>query len=376
MIAPSRRTENKGQVQDRLTLAQYMRSAPPERPFTSRMRLRILAFLIAFAGCSCTKRAFTPQEDTCADRVTEAYELRLSADYDQAKQALDLALEEEPENAGAWFELARLEFYLAGRTQEMAAAQEAISRAVEFEPTSSLYSQWAARIAMYRGILMAHEQDSSAMAEQFAIAIKSANDAVAIDPDDHVARRLLVSLYGNNPPDFGGDVLFAEEQVEALEDRSPIHGAAARCEFSYKGKPDQKLAVWEKFARKYDTDSRFHENIAKEFAITGNVTKATEHANRAIELNPESGHVLMELSRMFALNRQVDDAERFANRYIDYEPAGPRALRAWTYFAISKFQRTRGNIEASAASAEKAEELDSQSWPTMTPPPRELFDAP
>ena len=355
---------------------QYMRSRFAEKTVHCWMRFKLPALLVLLATCSCTERAPTSEAEATQDRVSEAFELRIRADYDLAEQTLESELKERPASGKAWFELARLEFYLAGRTQDMTSAQEAIGKAVEFNPKSGVYHQWAARIAMYRGILMAHEQDMPAMAEQFGIAIQSAKEAVAIDPENHAARRLLVSLYGNNPPDLGGDVLLAEEQVEALEENSPIDGAAGRCEFSYKGKPDQKLEVWTKIAEEYNSDSRFHENLAKEYAQSGDTAKATEHADRAIELNPSSAHVLMELARIFALNRAANDAEQFANRYLNYEPAGPVSLRAWTWSALGKIQQMKGDTEAGATSGQKAAELDSQFWSTMTPPPRELFEAP
>lgn len=336
---------------------------------------KIPCLLIVFACVVFSRAEPAPEIDEGNDRLDKAYALRINADHGQAKKMLELELNDRPDNASAWFELARLEFYLAGRTQDMAAAQRAITRAVEIEPQAARYRRWSARTAMYRGILMAHKQDTEALAEQFGIAIQAARKAIEIDPDDVVSRRLLVSLYGNNPPELGGDLLLAQEQVEALEEKSPIDGAAARCEFSYKGKPDQRLAVWAKLAEEHDSDPQFHQNLAKEFARADHIEQATKHAERAIRLDPSAGYIFIDLARILAMNRKLSDAERFANRYLDYEPAGPNSLRAWTWFALGQIQRMKGDDQAAAVSLKKAAELDPQFWTTMTPPPRELFEA-
>jgi tetratricopeptide (TPR) repeat protein len=318
----------------------------------------------------------TPAESSDTDAPSRAFELRANAKYAEAEQLLDQELAERPENARAWFELARLRFHMSGVTRDMDPASEAIGKSVELAPDSALYQCWAARIAVYNGILKAHANDPEAVAEQFKKAAAAAEKAVTLNPDDHAARIILVSLYGNNPPDLQGDKELAGRHLKILEKRSPIDGVAARCEFSYPDNTEERLTLWKKLTGKFDTDPRLHRNLAQEFARSGNLEKADEHARRALALDPDNGQILMDLSRTFALSQNSEAAERFGRRYLAHKPQGPRAHRAWTTFVLAKLRKMSGDDESAEKLLAQAKALDSHLWFTMTPPPPELFDEP
>ncbi|MCP4783472.1 MAG: hypothetical protein GY903_08410 [Fuerstiella sp.] len=306
----------------------------------------------------------------------KAYRMRMDGKVDEAKLALEQELSKNPRNAAAWCELARLEFQRNGKTHELDSAQKAIEQAVNLAPDNARYHRWAGRIAVYNGILKVHRKNRPEMVKQFKKATSAAEQAVTLDPDDHEARMLLVSLYGNNPPELGGDQGRATHHVETLERRSPIDGAVARCEFSMKNEPEKKLALWNDLAKKFGKDPRVHENLARQHAWGGNVKNATIHTNNVLTLDPTRSHILLDLARAFGLKKQLEPAERFARRYLALDPPGPVSHRAWTHMALGQIQQMNGNNEASAESLEMAKRLDPYCWFTMTPPPEQLFIAP
>jgi len=314
-----------------------------------------------------------------ADPVSDAFRSRLEADHDGARRILDAELEKHPQNARAWFELARLECYLDVGGRNMDSSEAKIEKAVQASPGTALYHCWAARIAVFNGIMKAHAKDAEGgetVAQQFKRAVKHAEQAVTLDPDDHAARRILTSLYGNNPPDLGGDKELAEKHIAVLEKRSPIDGASARCEFSHRDNMEERLALWKKLGEEFDADARLHENLALEFARAGDIENAKKHADRALELDPGDGRILMEVCRGFAINKKLAAAERFGNRYLAYGDPGPLALRAWTTFALAKIQKMNGDKDSAEATLKTAEKLDPRVWLTMTPPSEEFFDEP
>lgn len=191
-----------------------------------------------------------------------------------------------------------------------------------------------------------------------------------------VVGAILVSQYGKNPPAHGGDPSRAEHHVKALEARSPVDGARARCRLSLRNEPEKKLSVWIDLAKKLGKDSRVHENLAREYAWGANVEKATLHADKALVLDPTRGQILLDLARAFALKKKLEPAEQFARRYLALDPPGPVSLRAWTHMALGQIQQMGGNKEAAAESSKKEKELDPYCWFTMTPPSERLFEAP
>jgi len=310
------------------------------------------------------------------DIVMQAYRMRMEGKIDEAKTILEQALSEKPARAAAWFELARVEFHKSGVTHDLDSAQQAIERAIKLDLRNSRYHCWASRIAVYSGIIKSHGKDTPGMLEQFQKAARAAERAVTLDPDDHEARMILVSLYGNNPRELGGDARRAEQHVKTLERRSAVDGAVARCAFSLKGQPEKRIALWNEMAKMFPENSRVHENLAREHALARNVKLARVHANKALALDPKRNQILVDLTRTLAVNRNFEPAEKFAGRYLALDPPGPLSLRAWTQMALGRIQQMVGDKRASAASLEQAKELDPYCWFTMSPPPEQLFESP
>ena len=305
-----------------------------------KLATAIVLFLTMTLGPIALVQEKPAHAERAEDTVTKAYTMRMEGNLDGAERMLEQELEKHPQNAEAWLELARLEFHKFGKSGDLASAQSAIGKAVAAAPEDPSCHRWASRIAMYYAIHKSHHNDHKAIPEQLKMATKAAEQAVKLDPDDHEARRILVSLYGNNPPHLGGDQGRAERHVKILEERSSVDGASARCELSLKRRTEEKIALWNSVAEELGKDDpRVHEHLARQYAWSGDVKLATVHAEKALELDPSRGRVLVELARAFALEKKLAAAERFAQRYLDFDPPGPRAVRAWTHMALGRIQK-------------------------------------
>ncbi|MFH0943778.1 MAG: tetratricopeptide repeat protein [Planctomycetota bacterium] len=308
-----------------------------------------------------------------ADPTQQAFQLRMSGHIDEAKKALEEELSANPDNSTAWFELARTEFYRAGQTQEMDTAQVAIEKALEKNPENVRYLCFAGFVAVYNTILKGHAQKTDEMAPQMEKAILALERALEVDPDCDEARLLLVSCYGNNPPDLGGDRSKAEQDVEYLEKHSPVFGAEARCEFSEENQ-EGMVDLWKGFAEKLESDPRVHENLAKQYARAGDAEKAIASVDRTLELDPTRGQVLLDVALFLAFDKKLEPAEKIIERYLALEPAPPLSLQAYAQFILGQVQKMQGKEKEATANLKKARDLDPYCWFTMRPPPEFLFE--
>lgn len=306
--------------------------------------------------------------------VNQAFQLRLEGKIDEAKKLLEQELAGKPKQASAWCELARLEFQRGGKTRELDSAQRAIEKAVAESPTDPKYYRWAARIAVFNGILKS--KDKNQLKEQLKKATLAGEKAIALDPSDHEARRILVSLYGNNPADLGGNRSTAETHVRYLEKNSPVDGLASRCELSFGNNHQKQLDQWTELAKSNDGNALVFENMAIQYAWLGNVEQASLYAQKALQKDATRSQVLMKIARAFALQKKDEPAKKFAQEYLDVVPSGPLAYRAWTQMALGRIQAMSGDKQTSEQSLKKAVETDAYCWQTMTPPPEQLFSAP
>lgn len=341
------------------------------RTVATMLSLTSVIGMISLIGCA------GGQEINLENRkglAQQAYQMRMRGEVDTARETLHAGLSIRPDDALGWYELARLEFYRAGTTQEMDSAQEAIEKALEAEPENVRSLRFAGRIALYKSILKAHENQTDEIAAQIKIATASLEQAVALDPDCHEARLMLVSCYVNGPGAVQADRGRAEQHVEALEQRSPIHAARARCG-TFVREEQEQLSLWTGLAERLQDEPAVHENLARQQAQAGNSEEAIESAERALELDPSRSQVLLEVARDLALAGKLEAAEQLTLRYLEHKPAPPLALRAYAHMMLGRVGRMQGHDERPRAALKRARELDPYCWFTMTPPPEMLFES-
>ena len=101
------------------------------------------------------------QSPLSENAVLQAYNLRMDGKADQAKGILQNALSENPDNAAAYYELARTQLHIGlGNPREMEntlpKAQDSIEHATNIDPQNISYHSFAAKIAFMRGYYYIH----------------------------------------------------------------------------------------------------------------------------------------------------------------------------------------------------------------------------
>ncbi len=158
------------------------------------------------------------------DDVQQACELRLQGKADAAYQQLKQHVSREAEDAGAWFELARTEFYL----MQLDEAQRSVARAIELDADNARFHRLAGVLAAYNAVSKYKSPDTRAQVSALmGESLREFEQAVANDPQLLEARVALVNAYIQTPAEQGGDREKATQQVEQLEKLSAVAGTEA-----------------------------------------------------------------------------------------------------------------------------------------------------
>ena len=118
----------------------------------STLRASILCMAVIVSAKICTNLSAN-------DVVQSAYKLRINGKIDEAKRQLQHALEKNVNDGDLLLELSRLEFQVSGTSRELDKAQKTINRAIAADSTEPVYHRWAARIALFNGILKSKQKD-------------------------------------------------------------------------------------------------------------------------------------------------------------------------------------------------------------------------
>jgi tetratricopeptide (TPR) repeat protein len=162
--------------------------------------------------------ALTAEEEAESKNVAvDAYNLRMQGKVDEAKTLLEQAISENANNAAAYYELARIEWYLQlGWTQREAVdIQDLIDKAVEVDPNNVIYTYFAGCVGIGQTYRSLKTEDQPGIKENLARAIGAFQSALELKPDYHQAMLHLADLY-NSPEEVGGDKSKAEQYAKQL----------------------------------------------------------------------------------------------------------------------------------------------------------------
>ena len=315
--------------------------------------------------------------------AVKAYELRMQGKVDEAKRLLDQAISENPDNACAHYELARIQLHVAlgtGNVAEMISmisnAQKSIDKATALEPQNIIYHLFAGHVyylQAYYGLMTGNKSK-----EQFDKVIGAYETVLNIRPDYPQVALYLVELHSQFPEDAGGNASEAERYAKHLDEKDNVLAAKARSILL----PQEidKVEYWQDVLKKNKGNADVLEELAKAYLGAGKVGDAVSYFEKAIEIDPEKAYLFLDLSIYYSfqgmqaqgnkelLESCIEKGDAALTRYLDSNPIQP--MRAYALGVKAKYNFISGHQEQGQALLKEAMMLDPHfSKATAAPDP-------
>jgi tetratricopeptide (TPR) repeat protein len=332
------------------------------------------------------------------DIVMDAYNLRMQGKAGEAKAILEQHVLKNPNDAAAYYELARIEGHLGlGWTQrftkkdhfDMAAdIQALIDKAVELDPDNVIYAYYAGFIGTGQIYLSFMTGDQPGAKENLVRTVEAFESVLELKPDYYQAMLHIVNLC-SSPEEFGGDRAKAEQYAKRLEEMDDVLGAKARSLLLTE--EADKVDYWQKVLEEHEGNADVLEELGKACLREYKVDDAVSYFEKAIEIDPKKLSLFLDLSVYHSLRllrarddkelRQVSIASGDAalKSYIESEPILP--MLAYAIGARARLKGFSDDKEQSQALYRQAEALDSyfsratgSPHPILFIPPDEIYD--
>ncbi|MBN1457273.1 MAG: tetratricopeptide repeat protein [Sedimentisphaerales bacterium] len=321
--------------------------------------------------------------------AVKAYELRMDGKIEDAQKLLEKTLAENPKDAAAYYELARIQMHMAlggGKMENlvdmMRGAQKNAEMAVELNPKNITYASFAGNINFmqaYYGLMTGGQPKA-----ELARAIGAFESALKSKPDHYQTLLYLVELYSDFPEEVGGDKSKAEQYAKQLEAMDEVYGAKARSMLL----PENvdRIDYWQKVLKKHQDNAEVIEELGKAYLREDKVDEAVSYFKKAIEIDPEKASLFLDLSIYYTFGAMGagDDKELFqrciksgdeaVTRYIKSGPVQP--MLAYALGVQSKYKFFSGNKEQGQALFKQAEALDPYFSKATGAPHPDLFIRP
>lgn len=312
--------------------------------------------------------AFTYGEKPSANYqnvAMEAYNLRMQGKVDQATTLLEQAISNNPTNAAAHYELARIQLLraLSGKG-EISDARQPADKAAELDPKNVSYAFYAGHVGFFQAYFAS--MTGGQPKEHFARATGAFESALTLEPDYHNARLCLIELYSQAPEETGGDKSKAERHAKQLEAMDEVFGAKARSMLL--AEEVDKVDYWRKMLKKHQRNADVLEELGKAYLRADKVDEAVSCFEKAIKINPEKSFLFLDLSiyHTFRAMRAGDDKELLQScvtsgdaavgKYIESKPIQP--MLAYALGVRAKYKFFSGDKQQGETLFKKAEALD------------------
>ena len=229
------------------------------------------------------------------------------ADNEEALGLFRRAIERDPRNAPAWVGVGtvhvdRYSFGWDGDLKDLAAAEEAYGRALEYDPNSIPARRGLMRVYWYRG------KFEECLKQGKLIAASGATGS------DATMARAEAYLFG----DLAYRAISLLRQVMEEEPANPAAPWMMTIGGDFAGRSQECVDAGEKFLTAFGEDSEVHVHMASSFELMGRGKEAELHYRRGIETEP-NGRSGARLYFAFFLRRagRLDESDRMALDTID-----------------------------------------------------------
>jgi tetratricopeptide (TPR) repeat protein len=302
------------------------------------------------------------------ETVQQAYQLRIDGKLDEAKVMLEEYLANNPEDASAHYELARLNAYLitshvGDLMESFAAAREEIDRAVEIEPENVIFNAFASQVTFLESYLALKKSQENAK-EKIGQMAEGFESVITLDPDYGEVLLHLVEIYGGLPEEMGGNKEIAEGYAKILENKDLVLGAKARAIMM----PEDAdlVSFWKGILEKHPHDIDVMEEMGKVYLRQGDTDEGMKFLEAALAGAPEGNTILLDMARYYIMMLRMEQigrdtaipgAEDALERYLATEPIAP--LKAYAIGLQSKLKFWTKQKEAGDKLVEQAEAIDA-----------------
>lgn len=318
-----------------------------------------------------------------SENVVKAFELRMSGKVDEAKAMLDEIIQNEADNAAAYFELARTTHHMGlGNPRDMKIEEtlKSISKAMELDPDNVIYAYFSSYMSYMKAYIAMSRQQPTAK-EDVAAALTAYESVLKLKPDYHAAALNLVELYSMLPEDQGGDEAKAELYAAKLEEMDEIFGAKAR--LMMMPEDTDVVKYWEKVLDRHEGNAAVLEELGKAYMGTEMIEDCVACFEKAVAADTAYSTLFLDLGRYYVMTTWRDASkgettmpasEKAINRYLESDPLTP--LKAFSMGLLAKVKREMKDEEGAKETAVKANEIDAYYSKAFAIPPLVLFEHP
>jgi len=276
--------------------------------------------------------------------------------YRQAAEALNAAIQREPEESSLHYWLGRCFYELRDYNR----AVSSLERAIALEPDRSDYHDWLGKSYGRK----AEESNRFTPFSSFSLAHKTRREfetAVRLDTNNMEAQRDLIRYLMNAPGIVGGSEGAAEQRVHALTAVDSIEGELAQAELlASRKKFDEANQQYRKVLDLKPDRIGVYFEIAEYYRDRGDAGQMSEAVEAGALLAP-SDHRL-DYYRGIALilgNRNQGEAERDLRRYLDTVPDNDNVpSHSTTHEWLGKLYDKEGQLDRAAQEYRAALILD------------------
>ena len=351
---------------------------------TKKKKTKNMMSAYFLAGILCLSFAFLSCTGQKTDVVQQAYDLRISGHVDSAIIVLIVALESDPGNAEAWYELARAKHHalLAGQKYEISEIVANASKASVLEPGNVIYAYYDGTIKfldVYMDLMRGNED----VKEKMLASNEAFERALEANACYVPALITLIEINAMLPEEMGGDYTKVEAYVTQLNECSPVNGLKGQVFLL----PEDASLVefWQKAYEANPGEATVVEELGRAWLMEGDVNNGRKFIEEAVSLDPDKSSALIDLGRAAAMSAMRDpenakslavDALAACQLYLDMNPDAPGSIKAYVYRLMARAIKISGDESKAEEYKAKANELDPFRSRASGSPSEYLYVAP
>lgn len=313
---------------------------------TGIIALMVLSVLsLCWTGLSCT---FLKAQD----KVTSAYELRMSGHADSAITVLNDIVNNEPDNALAYYELSRAKMHMMLGTGEYG-IEEIIADAARANELDNDNAAFAYMEASYKflDVYIQLMQGNEDIEEKLKLSVNAYEDVLAIMPCCPAVLITLTEIHSMLPEEMGGDKATSEHYCLLLESCDPEESLKAKALML--DNESDLLEYWVEAYGQAGENALISEELGRAYLMNGDIDNAKKYLYEAHSLKPEKDIVLIDLARAMMMQAMQEQDKELAGEalgvfeeYLEEYPDAPGPLKAYAYRMMAMVSgRILGNAD-------------------------------